>query len=297
MATWQAIVGGATYNLSDRAPFDVVTVTGVGSAPVRRLSQRGPLQHGETDIGFRLDPRSINLVLAFAPATLALADAARDTLARIFGPRQSIPVQLRYTRDDAAVRQLDCYAVGMVDMPVTEEDRIGVLQRVAVQLQASAPAWYDPEQKSLRVAGSIAGTPSSVPLAMPWVVGGASVAGSYAVSYMGTFDEYPIIVVTGPITDPVITNTTTGDALSFVGTTIANGDSYTIDLRYGFKTVTDSGGTNRIAKLTTSSALATWRLASLLETSDGNNGISISGTGAGAATTVRILYSNRYLSL
>lgn len=144
MATWQVISGGTTYNLSDRNPFDVVAVSGVGLAPVRRLSQRGPLQHGETDLGYRLDARSINLVLAISAASLTAADTARDTLAALFGPLSDAPLALRCTRDDGEVRQIDCYAVGLVDAAVGGEDRIGVYQRVGVQLWAPDPLWYDP---------------------------------------------------------------------------------------------------------------------------------------------------------
>jgi hypothetical protein len=451
MATWQAIVGGTTYNLSDRNPFDVVTVTGVGSAPVRRLSQRGPLQHGETDIGYRLDPRSINLVLAFAPATLALADTARDTLARIFAPGNT-PFNLRYTRDDGAVRQIDCYAVGMVDMPVTDEDRIGVMQRVAVQLVAPEPLWYDAAANivvltttvpdvftaggmiaSADVVNSVTspalatafGT-GNVPLntftvmarttkstagedllfqlnaynsvspaygtftfsnnvgaALPFLLqypgygiinnatmmsGGLHLywfvydgsfmrvfeddtlkgekafvlsaydelvlatsfwngvlagdpwdqdithaayysralsqaergaiqtlidaAGYFAsVNNAGSFDEYPIIVLSGPLTNPIITNVATGEVLDFTGTTIAENTSFTIDLRYGHKSVIDTTAANRISALTSASDLATFHLQ------PGYNLLTMVASGTDANSAASIIAYDRFLSL
>lgn len=153
MSTWVAIVNGTSYSLNNRSPFDVVSVQGVGIAPTRRLTQRGPLQHGETDVGYRLDPRQINLVLAFATTQLSYADGLRDTIAHIFGPGHK--VQLRCTRSDAEVRQIDCYTVGLTDMPITDDDRIGAFQRIAVQLVAPNPLWYDPtvEQGSIAEPG------------------------------------------------------------------------------------------------------------------------------------------------
>lgn len=153
MATWVAIVNGTSYTLNDRNPFDVVSVQGIGIAPTRRLTQRGPLQHGETDIGYRLDPRQINLVLAFATTQLSYADGLRDTIAHIFGPGHK--VQLRCTRSDASVRQIDCYTVGLTDMPITDDDRVGAFQRTAIQLVAPNPLWYDPtaEQGSITPPG------------------------------------------------------------------------------------------------------------------------------------------------
>ncbi len=297
MANWQAVVNGETFELSDRNPFDVISVTGVGIAPTRRLTQRGPLQHGETDIGFRLDPRNINLVLAIKAVDRAAADTARLTLAHIFGPRQSEPVKLRHTRDDGQVRQIDCRALGIVDTPITEDERIAEFQRVGVQLVASDPNWYDPVTVNapfITVTGSYWEVPMVVPLDVAPI---AAIDMSDNVEYLGTFDEYPLITLLGPLTDAVITNETTGDILDFTGTTIAGGDYYTVDLRYGYKTVTEDNGTNRIAKLTAASDLATWRLASVLETGNGVNRIHVEATSTTAASKVSIVYTNRYVSL
>lgn len=296
MANWQAIVGGMTYNLSDRNPFDVVSITGVGIAPTRRLTQRGPLQHGETDIGFRLDPRNVNLVLAVKGVDRAATDYARQQLAYIFGARQSEAVQLRCTRDDGSVRQLDCRAVGLVDTAITEEDRIWDFQRVGVQLMASDPNWYDPQTNLpsvLRNSGAW-----TVPLEVPLDIGATTEIDSpEAIYYSGTFDEYPILYLYGAMQDPVIENETTGDVLDLTGATIADGDWYEIDLRYGYKTAVDNDGVNKIAELTAASDLATFRLASILETGDGVNIVRFTASGAGVNTRFVVQYRNRFVSL
>lgn len=296
MANWQAVVNGETFELSDRNPFDVISVTGVGIAPTRRLTQRGPLQHGETDIGFRLDPRNVSLVLAIVGVDRAAADTARGTLAYIFGARQSEPVLLRCTRDDGSVRQLDCRAVGIVDTPITDEERIWNFQRVGVQLMASDPNWYDPQTNLpsvLRNSGAW-----FVPLEVPLEIGATTeIDTSEGIEYIGTFDEYPILYLYGAMQDPVIENETTGDVLDLTGATIADGDWYEIDLRYGYKTVVDNDGVNKIAELTATSDLATFRLASILETSDGVNIVHFTASGAGANTRFVVQYRNRFVSL
>jgi hypothetical protein len=144
MATWQAIVNGVTYDLSNGAPFKMLSITGIGSAPVRRLEERGPFQDGVTDTGYRLDARLINLVLNINGATRAATDGHRDTLGRIFSPAGGATIYLRCTRDDGEVRQIDCYATGMVDMPAELAARPLAAQRVGVQLKAPNPIWYDP---------------------------------------------------------------------------------------------------------------------------------------------------------
>jgi hypothetical protein len=144
MATWQAIVGGTTYNLSDSNPFKILSISGIGNAPVRRLEERGPFQDGSTDIGYRLDARLINMLIQITGASLSATDTHRDTLSTIFNPRGNTPIYLRCTRDDGAIRQIDCYAVNMVDMPAELGQRDMAAQRVGVQLKAPNPIWYNP---------------------------------------------------------------------------------------------------------------------------------------------------------
>lgn len=298
MAIWEFIVDGAVRSLSDRAPYDVVSATGVGLAPVRRLTQRGPLQHGETDLGFRLDSRTITLVLIAVGETEAEVDAMRDDLTILFGPRRDSPAALRVTRDDGAVRQIDCRAFGLTDFPVTPDDSYGPWQKMGVQLAAADPAWYEPEFRRISFTASSFAYGIALPLAVPLIFP-ASLSGSatFREAYGGSFDAFPTITVTGPITDALITNGITGETLSFAGYTVASGTTLTIDLAYGKKTVIDSNGANQISKLAAGSSLATWRILSRLEAPGGINPITISGSGLTVASQVLLEYRNRFLSL
>lgn len=450
MATWVLTQGSSTITFNSD-PFWLMEATGVGSAPVRRLNQRGPLQDGVSDLGYRLEPRTINLTIMIVGASKSATDGHRDTLAALLKP-SSTPVVLKYTRDDAAVRQIDCYVVNQVDMPAQRGERIGFWQRVVVQLVAPNPLWYDPTAASavttssavgwqlasgqissgvvaetvatptqgqnitavdrgtgdwtiaLRTAPAAAGTEylmyvrddssggrfdgvvigrvylelfygnviGSNKLALwsgtgtqniiiskalsgssyiykVWrdgtlihntTLGGVTWSGvdgekwrsdyagantwtaaltraaiytsalsdtqvaalnstltsgdttSYAVaiSYSGSADDYPIMALAGPITSPIISNGLTGTTLDFTGHTVADGTTLYIDLRYGYKTVVDSAGTNRIDKLTSDSDLSTWRLA------PGTNNIGLAGSSTGTNTELRITYTNRYWS-
>jgi hypothetical protein len=124
----------------------------------------------------------------------------------------------------------------------------------------------------------------------------SGIVGAQTIAYAGTFPEYPIITVEGPITDPVITNETTGEVLDFTGITIAAGTVYTIDLRYGYKTVVNQAGTNKIADLTAASDLATWHLEIAPIASGGNNIITASGTATTGDTVITLTYYKRYTS-
>jgi len=167
---------------------------------------------------------------------------------------------------------------------------------VGVQLMAGDPNWYDPETNLpsvLRNSGAW-----TVPLEVPLDIGATTEIDSpEAIYYSGTFDEYPLLYLYGAMQDPVIENETTGDVLDLTGATIADGDWYEIDLRYGYKTAVDNDGVNKIAELTAASDLATFRLASILETGDGVNIVRFTASGAGVNTRFVVQYRNRFVSL
>lgn len=300
MATWYAIVGSNTYNLSNGAPFHRLSTTGIGIAPVRRLTQQGPFQHGSTDLGFRLQNRLINLVILFSGVTAATADTHRDTLAEIFKPLTNTPVILRVTRDDGSIRRMNCYSVGITDMPDARPQRLPGTQEILVQLEAANPTWYDPARQYLLFESVEGGSEGyQIPTDIPWdQAAGQAIDATQTIQYTGSWREFPTIKITGPGTDPVITNLTTDEKLDFTGITIGAGDSYTIDLSYGVKSVLNAAGTNKRGDLTDDSDLGTWHLAADPEAADGYNDIRVEIPSNGtAATQVEMWYYRRYIQL
>lgn len=289
-----AIVGSTEYSLSDAAPRFRLEEDGLGMAPVHRITERGPLQHGDSDIGFRLDPRFIPLVFGVSPSSDASLFDNRAELLRIFKPR-NVPVKLRYTLSNGAVRQIDTHFFR--DMAFPSRDRKGFYQRVAVTMRASDPLFYDPTLQAVIYGVGAGGSSFAVPMAVPLSVGASTLSASQTITYAGDFLEYPIVIITGPITNPVIANTTTGETLDLTGITISGGDSYTIDCRYGYKTVKNAAGTNKIADLTDDSDLATFHLEADPDAPGGGNTITVTGSSATTATEVYLQYYNRYIGL
>jgi len=68
-------------------------------------------------------------------------------------------------------------------------------------------------------------------------------------------------------------------------------------LEYGYKTVTDSSGTNQIADLTSDSDLATFHLAASPEVAAGNNSITVQGNDATEETGVMLRWYERFLGI
>lgn len=275
---------GNTYNLySGQNPADLLALDGAGMPTVRRITQRTPLQNGVTDRGFRLEPRKMTLSLYIAQQTEQQADAMRDKLAYIFGATIS-PLKLLATRLDNTQRQIDCFVDGTLDFPQSE--RLGASQKIIVPLLAPDPTWYDPAQVSSTT--SLATLPTSTT--------------SYSTTGI-TADDWPVLEVTGPVTNLRIDHFPVGDSIDFAGTTIPSGETWVIDLRPGYKIVyRKSDNASRLYAVTTSSVryFGTMRMINQkLATSYGynNNHFNFTGTGASGASSFKILYYKRYLSL
>jgi hypothetical protein len=269
---------------------------GIGLPDVRRLVERGPAQHGDTDIGYRLEPRIINLVLLTdGDGDISAYRTALRELAQMLRP-SPVPLYLRYTMPpDGAVREIAVAYIG--GMTLASSDRSVTAQRVGVQLRAADPTFFDPD--GINVAYTIsAGTGAwNIPWEIDWNIGSATVDSTQAVQTPGDWESYPIIIVQGPINNLRIRNLTTGDDLNFAGYNIALGGTLTIDTRYGVKSVIDETGASQIDKLSESSDLATFRIAADPEAPNGVNNIRVTGSTAAGTTAVFVQFNARYLTV
>lgn len=470
-----ATVGSTTTQLNNGNPFRLLSAAGLGGVSVRRVVARGPTQHGDSDRGYRLQPREIELQIGFAAATDAALDAHRDTLSAVFRPQSSTPVHLTVTRDDNEVRQLDCYPVGSFTIALVPEHRPGHYHVATVRLRAADPAYYDPTAGSVTLTGSASllanwqvaggnipgsqvamfgsapaqgeawsymtqqefdkasytlavrntGTPNpasggtlftvgpaggynyldpqlayvttgnyllgtfvttSKPpvnlgtlgvspgthnyfltskyagfdvggtthytryvspgtvwagttptdtfrlrgLQRQWRIGWAPAIEKYAlyipalsetqreildafmagtvdpgllgtvdqivpVAYEGNLPEYPVIRITGPIASPSITNTSTGDVLSFGTISIGAGTTYVIDTRPAARSIV-AGTVSKINELSDDSDFGTWHLAPHPVAAGGTNVLAVAGSGVSGSTSISVTYYNRYVS-
>lgn len=278
---------GTTTNLSDGTITWFGHIDGTGVAPVRRIPESGPKLNGEVDRGFRLAPRQMILHLFAADDSAGSGDTARDAIAQIFAPTAN-PINLKVTRDDAEVRQIDVYLNGELDFPMSNRKSTG-RQDILVPLIAHDPTWYNPTQQSNTVDLS-------------------SGSGLFSQTAVGlTWFDWIIFEATGPLTSLSIShNSFSSSSLSFSGNTIAALETYTIDMRPGFKTILDSSDTNQLDKITTSSVpnmfgnLRVWDekyLAAYGLGAPTSNAISMSASSTTGASEVVVKWYKRYISL
>lgn len=290
----ELIRNGLAYSLDDGTYCWLIGDDGWGMTPLHRLTTRGPQQHGETDEGYLLDPRVGKLILQILGTSRNDLYQKRNTLLNLFSPQVGGGLALRWTTYDT--RQIDVQTVG--DMLFGSGEREGFAQKVGIQLRAPDPSFYDPEAVTVDFGTSGGGSGFVVPMPVPHSVGASSLSETLPVSYTGTWLAYPFIRITGPITNPVITNETTNEKLDFTGTTITAGTYYDIDTRYGYKTVIDSGGTNRIDKLTADSDLVSFHIEhDTVVAPGGYNSISVTGSAITTATKITLTYFRRFVGL
>ena len=284
-----ATVNGVVYDLADLIHFQFLDADGFGMAPVKRLTQKGPMQDGVSDIGFRLDARHLTLTLLALGTDEASYYAAREALLSIFTPTVA-PIKLTFYAPPDRVRQIDVHFNSNFSLPF--KSRYGMSQQDVIELYAPDPTWYDPVLVNIPFQASGGGTGMPFPLTFPVTFGATvSINQTQAVTNAGSYRTYPVIILYGPITNPVITNTTTGEVLSFVGTAIGTNQTWTIDCRYGYKTVTDQLAVNKIASLLLTSDLSTFHLE------PGANSINVTGGAVNGTTQASIQFYSRYVGI
>ena len=145
------------------------------------------------------------------------------------------------------------------------------------------PRFYDNTQQTstITVVTSLGRTYNRI---YPLTFGGGSAAISTTVNNTGWATTYPIITLTGPITNPVIGSLTQGNAITISGT-YANTDTLVVDLGQRLVTLNGSAARNLVA------GNSNWFSATA-----GVNQFYLTGTGTLAGTTTAsITWFNAYI--
>lgn len=285
---------GETHSLTDGVTCHMLRCRGVGEAPVMWISEAGPQQHGVTFLDYRLKPRTIDLVLQIVGATDADRERKRQALLSWIMPMSNTQT-LTFTLPSGAVRCIDVRTGGAALVEFMA--RQGFTHEMPVQFYAENPAFYDPTPNIITFSLGGGGDAFSVPMSVPLGVGASTINRAEAIVYGGTWISYPIVRIIGPVEDFQITNRSTGETLKFDGVSIAAGDYYEIDCRYGRKTVRDAAGANKIADLTDDSDLATFHFGRSPEVEDGINALTISAAGVSPVSRIDIMYFTYYLGI
>lgn len=170
------------------------------------------------------------------------------------------------------------------EQEVEQEGRLAQELLLTVRMAVFSEEERAPETRTVVFLLGGAADGFTVPTPVPTPIGASSAACAQVVTYEGSAPSRPIIRVTGPITDIVIRNETTGEKLDFQGTAIAAGDTWLIDMHLATPVVVDGQGVDRSGALTADSSLMTFRLV------PGDNAFYIAGSGIDERTGVTMEY-------
>jgi hypothetical protein len=298
-------VNGVTYNLDGYDATTGLTLgymgnQGFGLPPITRIVKRGTQQNGDTNVDYRIDPRVLSVALHIQCDNYVDHLRACEKLGQIFRVGNSagtLTVVYSYTisgTTTAYSRSIDCYVAGGLDLGGLDYQDFDI--NTSVTLRASDPMWYDSNPVVVSISQSITGTPTPIPFLVPMTMGGASLNKSTDITYVGSAVEYPIITIVAGVSDLTglnITNVSTGKTLQF--STLTANRTYTVDLSYGVKTITDDLGFNCIGLMSASSNLNTWGIDP--NTAGGVNTISVSSSTANVGSVLTLTFYNRYTSI
>lgn len=289
------IRGSKALEISDMVKYHVVEFDGLGMAPLHRISQRGPMQDGVTDVGYRLDPRTILISIMAYASTPAVFHDRRQELVDILKPGKTITLRWTFnTSSGTRTRSIDCHMVGGLSLPSS-----GMIQQSfndVIQLYAPDPTFYDPEVITISPASLYSASSFTVPTVVPTSFGAVNILETVMFSHTdpGAWDIYPVATIKGPYTSCQIANMATsewpnGNGVIYSSNAIAVGKTITIDFRYGVKSFTDETG---------ASVLANWTGdRSTFKIGAGENPIRFFMTGIDANTRIQLQFNKRYIGL
>lgn len=279
---------------------------GYGMPGLDYISQKAPLQHGETIYDYRLQPRIIQLSMRENACNRQGYWDSRANLLNILRPNRQYLNQfelgvLRKILPNGNKRDIKAIIQEGPAFPAGDGGRWDAHAITeTLRFICPDPTFYDPTLDEVYYM-----TTSDAHFVLPFEFDGGDIVFadraeiiSVNVSYTGTWISYPVITIVGPINAIVITNESTGEVISMAAYNILDGEEVTIDLSFGYKTVTSSINGNILGYVSPGSDLATFGIVPDPTVPGGVNVISVTGSGTTPGITNLIVrYYTRYIGI
>lgn len=306
------------YEFDDRVKLFENSFTGYGMPGISYITQRGPFQHGESVLDYRLEPRIIQLVHRRRGQCRQGYWDNRSDLINFIRPNRQLANsfergRLRRILPNGTIRDLYVLIQGGPKFNARstgEWDEFDFQE--SLRFVAHDPILFDPV---LNTASWVLESTENLIFyeAVNWEdrlvfvgddldsggiwFGGSSIGDALNVTYNGTWLAYPTIIITGPLSTPRIFNNTTDEKIQ-LDYDVSAGETVTVNLEYGIKTVENNFGTNLIGTVSTDSDVSTFHIAPDPEATGGVNELVVFGDDAVVGVTeVRITYNERYIGI
>jgi len=212
------------------SPFQITKVEGLESLPTLRVqdANRGYLDGMFSGRDF-LSGRTITMQMQIFAGNGLSAFQNHNNLQAALLPQQTGTTPLQFQLSPAGGLQFINARVRAGKTAIDPEYTYGFIQ-AQYEFFCPDPRYYDNTVQTQTMTYS-APSGRTYPRVYPLTYGGGSNTQSVQVTNNGWTTTYPLITIYGPVTNPVVGNSTTGQAISF-NYTMAQSDIIAIDLQY-----------------------------------------------------------------
>lgn len=228
-----------------------------GAPPIEFITRRGYKQHGVTFIDYLLSPRTVSVSL-YRKQTCSRSRywQHRNELHELLRPNRGGPITLVLRQASGAKRALKVWANPGAVFAGQDTNSWNIDEEL--ELIAFDPIWYDPTTIDQAVLLTV---DSSLifPITFPITFGLSGAQFVYPITYTGTWQEYPTLILSGPYTTATIVNEATGVSLTMAQGCL-EGDTRTIVLTPGSQSIVDAAGNNKFNDLAPDSDLVNFNI-------------------------------------
>ena len=278
------VVSGNSFTFNDdNCPMQLWTM----DVDLRSEDRERPLEHGlypsYTYYGRRIFHGEGALLddnpTAYMQRRLALHSAL--ILPPKAGIREPYQLDLRLAGIGPTLRSY-CTLDGYPELPMEVPN--WSLTTFMISLKSFDPIMYDASQQQISAPTPVITFGNSFALTFPITFTGSSPTTVLAHN-SGNIPVYPTVVITGPVTNPHVSNDDKDQALMFDGLILNDGDSATVDFKA--RTALDNSGGNLYGALTNDSVF--WTL------DPGNTHISFTADDAASPANAVIKWNDAYM--
>lgn len=272
---------------------------GFGAPGQDFLTRRGFKQHGETEIDFLLQPRTIQVLLWRAQA------CDRDTywanrmeLHEYLRPNRGGQMTFTLQRPDGTRRAIKVRAnPGLTLQPQPPQQNYWGVQE-AVEFVCHDPTFFDPVSDDTQVSSSV-DTDLVFPITFPIKFGVSGTQFNHNIVYTGTWSAYPQFRLEGPYSSAAIHHIISGTVVAsiYMGVPLAAGDVRIIDLTPGEQSIKNAAGESKNKDLGPGSNLVNFFISPTPEAPGGVQTIQAIFNAGSAASKFRVTYNKRYYAL
>ncbi len=241
-----------------------------------------PLTDGDVTRFVLAKARPLEVHLLIKGSNITDYETVRTQLQNAMNPKLG-DGKFRAQRSDGATRDVFCRYESGFEGDESWGVASSVHQEYLLRFRAHDPYFYDPIAQVFNFTSSV---PTNFFPITPLLLSSAAIGTGFSVFNNGDVECFPVFKITGPGTNPTLTNTTTNKSVAATIALLAN-QTLTIDTQA--KTVKREDGSNQFSTLSFASVL--WTLA------QGNNAITLAMSGTGAGSAVNVSYKQRWNSL